>query len=186
MNDTEDWAGQALAAFDTVIDAGGLRMRPGQRAMAEHVARTLAAASLGKPDGDAELRRRLAVVQAGTGVGKSLAYLAPAIALARARQTRVVVSTATVALQEQLVNQDLPALARRLPFEFRYALAKGRGRYVCRLKLERWLTDPDAPTDDADDEDDLLADGGGGCGQRGPLGVAAGARAGSGPGALGR
>ncbi len=158
MNNTEDWAAQALAAFDTVIDAGGLRMRPGQRAMAEHVARTLAAASLGKPDGDAELRRRLAVVQAGTGVGKSLAYLAPAIALARARQTRVVVSTATVALQEQLVNQDLPALARRLPFEFRYALAKGRGRYVCRLKLERWLTDPDAPTD-ADDEDDLLATG---------------------------
>jgi ATP-dependent DNA helicase DinG len=156
MDDEKDLTDEAMAAFDAVIDAGGLRVRPGQRAMAEHVARTLAAATLGKPDVDPTPQRRLAVVQAGTGVGKSLAYLAPAIALARARQTRVVVSTATVALQEQLVHQDLPALARRLPFEFRYALAKGRGRYVCRLKLEHWLTDPEAPAD-TDDEDDLLA-----------------------------
>ncbi len=47
------------------------------------------------------------------------------------------ISTATVALQEQLVHKDLPALAAQLPTPFRYALAKGRGRFVCKLKLER-------------------------------------------------
>jgi len=156
MSNTEALAPQALAAFDELIGAGGgLRPRPGQRAMAERVAETLAPVTLGKGDADAGESpvRRLAVIQAGTGVGKSLAYLVPAIVAAQARQTRVVVSTATVALQEQLVHQDLPALAQRLPFPFRYALAKGRGRYVCRLKLERWLADPDAEPEVADDED---------------------------------
>ena len=54
------------------------------------------------------------MVQAGTGVGKSLAYSVPAIAMALARGTRVLISTATVALQEQLVQKDLPALAARI------------------------------------------------------------------------
>lgn len=149
---TEDLAAQALEAFDDLI-AGqdGLRPRPGQREMARHVACTLAPVTLGKPDDEAApVTRRVAVIQAGTGVGKSLAYLAPAIVAAVAKQTRLVVSTATVALQEQLVHQDLPALAQRLPVGFRYALAKGRGRYVCRLKLERWLADPHAEPDLAD------------------------------------
>ncbi len=57
--------------------------------------------------------------------------------MALQRGTRVVISTATVALQEQLVNKDLPALAAHLGQPFRYALAKGRGRFVCQLKLER-------------------------------------------------
>lgn len=161
MNNTGDLVGQALAAFDGLIaGGGGLRSRPGQRAMAERVAHALAPVTLGKGDDNgAPPVRRLAVIQAGTGVGKSLAYLVPAIVAAQARQTRVVVSTATVALQEQLVHQDLPALARRLPFPFRYALAKGRGRYVCRLKLERWLADPEAEPETGDD-DDLFAAGG--------------------------
>lgn len=117
--------------------------------MAEQVAHTLSAATLGKAEKPTEARdsqsgietdepvRAIAVIQAGTGVGKSLAYCAPAIALALARNTRVMISTATVALQEQLVNKDLPALAALLPEPFRFALAKGRGRYVCKLKLER-------------------------------------------------
>jgi len=101
-------------------------------------------------------QRRFAVIQAGTGVGKSLAYSAPAIALALARNTRVLISTATVALQEQLVNKDLPALAAALASSglqpFRFALAKGRGRYVCQLKLDRLAGgDPQEP-------DDLFAD----------------------------
>ncbi|MCX7693627.1 ATP-dependent DNA helicase DinG [Tepidimonas taiwanensis] len=158
MNETEERVAQAMAAFDAVIDGGALRPRSGQRAMAQRVAETLAPVTLGRPEGDAAaITRRIAVIQAGTGVGKSLAYLVPAIMLAQARQTRVVVSTATVALQEQLVHQDLPALARRLPVPFRFALAKGRGRYVCRLKLERWLTDPQAETEPVEEDDDLFA-----------------------------
>lgn len=153
----DDIARLALAAFDHAVDAAGdFRDRPGQRLMAEKVAQTFSMATLGKTDDDDdEPIRAIAVVQAGTGVGKSLAYCAPAIAAALARNTRVMISTATVALQEQLVNKDLPALAAILPQDFRFGLAKGRGRYVCKLKLSRHAGDAG---DAADAEDDLFAD----------------------------
>lgn len=157
---------EAMASFDAALQRlPGLVSRPGQRQMAEQVARTFAEAELGGPreplpvlgqDADPAPEvpgRRLAVVQAGTGVGKSLAYSAPAIALALSRNTRVLISTATVALQEQLVNKDLPALASVWPQPFKFALAKGRGRYVCRLKLERQLGG-----DPVEADDDLFAD----------------------------
>lgn len=123
--------------------------------MAAQVAQTLSQAQLGKVDeGDPEPRRSIAVVQAGTGVGKSLAYSIPAISMALSRGTRVLISTATVALQEQLVNKDLPALAQQLDQPFKFALAKGRGRFVCKLKLERL-----ASTGEAQDEmDDLFGE----------------------------
>jgi len=154
-----DAAALGLAAFDEAVAASnGFRSRAGQRGMAEKVAQTLGSATLGKVEEGDEPVRAIAVIQAGTGVGKSLAYCAPAIALALARGTRVIISTATVALQEQLVAKDLPALAALLPSPFRFALAKGRGRYVCRLKLERLggLTEPEIDEDDP--EDDLFAD----------------------------
>ena len=133
-----EWARDAVSAFDGMVNAeGGFRSRPGQRLMAEKVAETFAAAQLGKVEDDEVPQRAIAVIQAGTGVGKSLAYALPAIAMALARGTRVLISTATVALQEQLVNKDLPALAAQMDQPFKYALAKGRGRYVCKLKLER-------------------------------------------------
>lgn len=143
----------ALAAFDHAVGASEtFRDRPGQRLMAEKVAQTFSSATLGKTDDeDDEPVRAIAVIQAGTGVGKSLAYCAPAIAAALARNTRVLISTATVALQEQLVNKDLPALAAMLPQPFKFGLAKGRGRYVCKLKLQR-----QAGT--ADEDEDLFAD----------------------------
>ncbi|RYG20948.1 MAG: ATP-dependent DNA helicase DinG, partial [Burkholderiales bacterium] len=81
--------------------------------------------------------RRIAVLQAGTGVGKSAAYLAVGIAIALARKTRLVVSSSTVTLQEQLTFKDLPQLRAVMPHPFSFALAKGRGRYVCRTKLLR-------------------------------------------------
>lgn len=159
----QQWASQALQSFDAVVQStAGFRPREGQRRMAEQVARTFSQAQLGKPEegeggGDEPPRRAIAVVQAGTGVGKSLAYGAPAIALALARGTRVVISTATVALQEQLVHKDLPALAARLEQPFGFALAKGRGRYVCKLKLER-LAGGAAAGNDGEADDDLFPD----------------------------
>jgi ATP-dependent DNA helicase DinG len=78
-------------------------------------------------------------VQAGTGTGKSLAYLIPAIARAVADETPVVVSTATIALQRQLVDRDLPrlvdALAAALPRRPKFALLKGRRNYLCLNKI---------------------------------------------------
>ena len=152
------WATHALQAFDNVVAAQAhLRPRAGQREMAAQVAHTFAHAHLGKPtEGEdsppnTAVAPSIAVIQAGTGVGKSLAYSAPAIAMALQRGTRVVISTATVALQEQLVNKDLPALAAHLGQPFRYALAKGRGRFVCQLKLERLVGSSDLYPEEADD-----------------------------------
>ena len=131
----------ALAAFDHVVShAPGFRTRGGQREMAAFIAETLSDVKLGDDSVSGEAGppdRGIAVVQAGTGVGKSAAYAATVIPLALAQQKRVVISTATVALQEQLINKDLPALAALMPQPFAYALAKGRGRYVCRLKLDQ-------------------------------------------------
>ncbi len=155
---TSAWATHALQAFDNVVAAQAhLRPRAGQREMAAQVAHTFAHAHLGKPTEDEDsppntaVAPSIAVIQAGTGVGKSLAYSAPAIAMALQRGTRVVISTATVALQEQLVNKDLPALAAHLGQPFRYALAKGRGRFVCQLKLERLVGSSDLYPEEADD-----------------------------------
>jgi ATP-dependent DNA helicase DinG len=125
----------ALAAFEQVVgSAPGFRSRPGQHDMAQRVANTLAAADLGEHPAPT---KAIAVIQAGTGVGKSAAYASTAIAMALERKTRVLISTATVALQEQLMTKDLPALAAVMEKPFAFALAKGRGRYVCKLKLER-------------------------------------------------
>ena len=89
-----EWAAQALESFDAVVQATeGFRSRAGQRLMAAQVARTFSSATLGKVDeesGEAAPTRAIAVIQAGTGVGKSLAYCAPAIALALSRGTRAV------------------------------------------------------------------------------------------------
>jgi ATP-dependent DNA helicase DinG len=78
---------------------------------------------------------RIAVAEAGTGTGKSFAYLAPAIAWAQANKKRVVVSTNTINLQEQLISKDVPELRARLGWEFRAVLVKGRGNYISRRRL---------------------------------------------------
>jgi len=79
---------------------------------------------------------RIALVEAGTGTGKSLAYLVPALLWALANETRVVVSTNTINLQEQLFRKDLPFLQRASGLEFRVELVKGRANYLCRRRLE--------------------------------------------------
>jgi ATP-dependent DNA helicase DinG len=98
--------------------------RPGQIEMAEAVLRAF------------ESRRHL-VVEAGTGTGKTLAYLVPAIAAATARGTRIVVSTGTKNLQEQLMEKDIPFLQRVLPKKFTAAYMKGRNNYACLQRIKR-------------------------------------------------
>lgn len=77
-----------------------------------------------------------AVIEAGTGTGKSLAYLIPSIWWARRTGKKVVVATHTIPLQEQLQKKDLPLLTETLPFEFSAVILKGKGNYVCPKK---WL-----------------------------------------------
>lgn len=115
--------------------------RPGQIEMAEAVANAF------------ESGEHLAV-QAGTGTGKSLAYLVPSIARALQTEQPVVVSTATIALQRQLVDRDLPrlvnSLADALPRKPTFALLKGRGNYLCLNKIHNGATDE--PADRPQDE----------------------------------
>ncbi len=112
--------------LDVAVVAIGGVARSGQRAMAEAVARAV-------ENGEHLL------VQAGTGTGKSLAYLVPAVSHAVAHREPVVISTATLALQAQVVQRDLPRLADALegPLGRRptWQLVKGRANYVCRHKL---------------------------------------------------
>ncbi len=81
------------------------------------------------------------VIEAGTGTGKSFAYLLPSIVYASGAGTKVIVSTKTKNLQEQLFFKDMPALERALPFEFRGVLLKGRGNYLCRQRFQRLIGD---------------------------------------------
>jgi len=82
------------------------------------------------------LAGRYLVAEAGTGVGKSFAYLVPAIELVLRKAGRVLISTFTITLQEQLINKDIPFLADCLPRSFTAVLAKGRGNYLCKRRLE--------------------------------------------------
>src|SRR5213082_3853307 len=100
--------------------------RPQQQEMAVAVARAL------------EEDRHL-VVEAGTGVGKSLAYLVPSVLFALERHKKAIVSTHTINLQEQLLHKDIPILKKVLPVEFEAALMKGRQNYLCPRRLERAL-----------------------------------------------
>ncbi|MCC5576989.1 ATP-dependent DNA helicase [Microtetraspora sp. AC03309] len=134
----------ALPPVDELLTAAvtglGGAERPGQVTMARAVQEAV------------ESDRHLAV-QAGTGTGKSLAYLVPAIRHAMETGDAIVVSTATIALQRQLVDRDLPRLAdtleKHLPHKPEFAILKGRRNYLCRHKTGAGMPD---------DEDDQLFD----------------------------
>jgi len=92
---------------------------------------------------------KVAVIEAGTGTGKSLAYLFPAALWAVRNKERVVVSTNTINLQEQLTKKDIPFLQRNADIEFRAVLVKGRGNYLCLRKLAAVKAEPSLFKDDA-------------------------------------
>ena len=110
--------------------ARNFEFRPQQQAMAVAVARAL-------------VERRHLAVEAGTGVGKSLAYLVPAILFATAHQRKAVISTHTINLQEQLAQKDLPMLESILPVKFRHTLLKGRHNYLCSRRLHKAMQQAD-------------------------------------------
>ena len=115
-----------VARVDAVFDddgtlaraLGGFEPRPAQRAMATTVAEALS-------DED------VALIEAGTGTGKTLGYLVPAVASGK----RVVISTGTRHLQEQLVGKDIPLLAEALGRDIDAVMLKGVANYLCRRKL---------------------------------------------------
>jgi ATP-dependent DNA helicase DinG len=125
--DVEDKAGMGWIFGPRGILAAAIpefEYRPAQRQMAEAVERTI---ETGEP----------MLAEAGTGTGKTLAYLVPAILSGK----KTVISTGTKTLQEQLFYKDIPLLARTLPRTFAASLMKGRGNYLCRRNLRRALAE---------------------------------------------
>ncbi len=126
MSELEHRTSAAFAASGPLARSrGGLRERPGQLAMASAVARAIEA-------GDS------LAVEAGTGVGKTFAYLVPVLLSGR----RALLSTATQALQDQLFTRDIPAVVAALGLPVRVALLKGRSSYVCLYRAEQALNGP--------------------------------------------
>ena len=121
------------ARMEGVFSPGGLlsaannyEFRPQQLLMAQRVAERLA-------------RGGHLVVEAGTGTGKSLAYLVPSVLAAMEEGRKAIISTHTINLQEQLLYKDLPLVAKLLPVEFDAALLKGRQNYLCPRRLHKAL-----------------------------------------------
>ena len=126
-----EYSKQVRSALDVAVTAIGGKPRLGQIEMAEAVANALT-------------DRHHLLVQAGTGTGKSLAYLVPALVHGK----KVLVATATLALQRQLVERDLPkikaALDKELKRDISFAIYKGVGNYICLQKLNNSPDDPEA------------------------------------------
>ncbi|MBK6749116.1 MAG: ATP-dependent DNA helicase [Acidobacteria bacterium] len=118
--------------IDSVFGCGGLisqhhdayEYREGQVRMAEAITTAFA-------------EKKHLIVEAGTGTGKTLAYLTPAIAAALAKKTRIIISTGTKNLQEQLMEKDIPFLQKILPKKFKAAYMKGRSNYACLYRIAK-------------------------------------------------
>lgn len=126
----------AVEALDTVVASMGGTRRPSQHDMVQRVDRAI-------DDG------QVLLLQAGTGTGKSVGYLVPVIAGVRQRGGRAVISTATLALQRQLVSRDIPTVQAGMPDQaaVSFAVLKGRGNYVCRARLAGSDRGPDEELD---------------------------------------
>ncbi|RFS81595.1 ATP-dependent DNA helicase [Actinomadura spongiicola] len=134
MSDSDTRIPDMATLLSTAVSAIGGAERPGQVTMARAVEKAITSGEH-------------VAAQAGTGTGKSLAYLVPAIRHAVEKQTTVVVSTATIALQRQLVDRDLPRLAETLgPLlgtELRFAILKGRRNYLCLHRVQTGVPEED-------------------------------------------
>ncbi|MBT5198039.1 MAG: DEAD/DEAH box helicase, partial [Gammaproteobacteria bacterium] len=119
-------------AYSRLLEEKGYRARRCQKTMIAEIARTL---------GNVPEDNSVCVVEAGTGTGKTIAYAIASIPIAKQLKKKIVIATATVALQEQIVYQDLPDIRLHSGLEFSFALAKGRRRYLCLSRLDLALQD---------------------------------------------
>lgn len=136
---TDEIKQQIQQGYRDVLAGKDIRARYGQRLMIAEIARYMG--DITDNDGQRTSPPSTCVVEAGTGTGKTLAYLIAAIPVAKALGKTLVISTATVALQDQIVLKDLPDLKKHSKMDFSWTLAKGRGRYLCMSRLEARLHD---------------------------------------------
>jgi len=136
---SDELKGSIREAYGAIMESKSLTPRWGQRQMIAEIANTLS--HIPPPGETGDERPTVCVIEAGTGTGKTIAYAVAAIPLAQARGKRLVVATATIALQEQFVNKDLPDIRESSGLDFSFTLAKGRRRYVCLSKLDRLMAE---------------------------------------------
>jgi|TARA_Y100000310_G_scaffold191156_1_gene191157 ATP-dependent DNA helicase DinG len=144
------------SAYSRLLEGKGYSARLCQRMMIAAIANTL-----GNLQTDDEEKPNLCVIEAGTGTGKTIAYALAAIPIAKALGKSLVISTATVALQEQIVYTDLPDIKRHSELEFSFTLAKGRRRYLCLSRLDSVLQESSSLSQNLafyDDEVDQFSD----------------------------
>ncbi len=127
-------------AYSQVLENKQHKPRWGQRLMIAEIAKLLSSVQFAD-EGDSAAEAPFCVIEAGTGTGKTLAYTLAVMPIAQALGKKVVISTATVALQEQIVYRDLPDIQQHSGLHFSFSLAKGRSRYVCLSKLDNVLID---------------------------------------------
>jgi ATP-dependent DNA helicase DinG len=133
-------------AYKQILAKKSLRPRTGQRVMIAEIAKALSAIEAVDDTEDnagtshpGDNNGPVVVIEAGTGTGKTLAYVLGTLPLARHLGKKVVLATATVALQEQVTLRDLPDILAHSGLDFSYVLAKGRGRYLCLSRLDQLL-----------------------------------------------
>jgi|JI9StandDraft_2_1071091.scaffolds.fasta_scaffold04537_6 ATP-dependent DNA helicase DinG len=138
--DTKQEIRDKLAAISKVIP--GFRSRSAQRVMIAEVAKTLARCPDPSPNaGKPVPGQTVLVVQGGTGTGKSLGYGLAGMVMAKRKGKKLVISSSTIALQEQLTTRDLPLFSQAAGLNVSIELAKGRTRYVCQYKLNQAIGD---------------------------------------------
>lgn len=142
---SDDLKQEIQGAYRQFLAAKSLRPRTGQRLMIAHIARMLGEIKHNQ-DGQRSAGDHLCAIEAGTGTGKTLAYILAAAPVARARNKTLVIATATVALQEQILHRDLPDILAHSGMQFSISLAKGRRRYICLSKLDQILSGGDTQT----------------------------------------
>ncbi|HAZ7869384.1 ATP-dependent DNA helicase DinG [Klebsiella pneumoniae] len=123
-------------AYQSFLDKKGVTARMGQKRMM-NLCYGLVNSIKVDDSGNRTSAPAVCVIEAGTGTGKTLGYSIPLIPLAQAKEKTLILSTATVALQEQVVHKDLPDIRASAGLDFTFAMAKGRGRYFCKLRAAR-------------------------------------------------
>ncbi len=123
----------------------GFKPRTSQRLMIAEIGKTLT-----------HHKNRIAIIEGPTGTGKTMAYLLASIPIALQLEKQLIITTATIALQEQLTHKDIPNLQKYSQLDFTYDIAKGRGRYLCPSLLARNLGDNIRQTDFFSNENDYI------------------------------
>ena len=121
-------------AYSNLLESKELKPRYGQKLMIADIARTL-----GNIDREDPEIPYVCTLEAGTGTGKTIAYIVSALPIAKEHKKKLVISTATIALQDQILVKDLPDIQRHSGLNFSFTLAKGRKRYVCLHNLENYV-----------------------------------------------